>query len=148
MLRNDIAKGLLVKSRSQVDALADLESEGVEKTAFNLMGLVKSTFGLVPGAGKVMGAEAAEQAAKGLSRAGNYTMGIGAGAGMIGGAIAGGPDNRLGGAIQGGMIGLTPGLLLKGRAKALNPTPAKEISAVSKSGGPASPTANNPTAGS
>jgi hypothetical protein len=45
------------------------------------------------------------------------------------------------------MIGLAPGALIKGRANAIKGGLKQEASAVSKSGGPAAPSMNNPTSG-
>lgn len=123
MLDPSIAKGLLVARREEIDRECEEEQE---KRAFNMARLVMA-------AGALTGAGA--------------------------GAIAGGPDNRIGGALQGAMIGLAPGFALKGVANTTkafkeglqkaNPSGLNaEASAISKSGGPAAPTANNPTAGS
>lgn len=118
MLDPKIAKGLLVARRNDIE---DHTSATLEKEAIFNAGLVKSF--------------------------GNILTGAGAAAGAGVGALAGGEGNRLGGAFQGAMIGLAPGLLVKGMTKAPKIGVAKETTAVSKSGGPSAPTANNPTAG-
>ena len=150
MLDPSIAKGLLVARREEIDCAEDLE-----KVSFNMArpftAMTNFAAGLVPGLGpaalRATGTEIAEQTAKNIGRAGNYTMGVGALTGAGVGALAGGEGNRLGGAIQGAMIGLTPGLMIKGRANAIKGGLKQEASAVSKSGGPAAPSMNNPTSG-
>lgn len=147
-MSNDHRKGLLVLEND----------DGMDKEAMNFVGglnrLMSSatnfTAGLIPGVGTKMvqagGAQVAQQTAKNIGTAGNYLMAGGALAGAGAGALTAGEGNRVGGALQGAMIGLTPGLLLKGRAAALNKGLSAEASAVSKTGGPAAPTTANPTA--
>jgi len=149
MLDPRIARGLLIDSQSAAHE-EDLGKEAGFNPIAGLTRFANTLTGMVPGGSKFIGATGgtvAEGAAKNISTLGNTLMAAGGVAGAGVGALTAGEGNRLGGAMQGGMIGLAPGLLVKGRAAAIRKNMPAQQTAVSKSGGPAAPTANNPTSG-